>query len=158
MAGQCIWNLSSLVSFVSLFIQATVSVLTRNYSRYDLQPDRRASATSTTEAGPGLPPPLALEAEDNESTMSSRHRASRTFELSRLRHLSQRERLAALREMRSRNEEQPQGGEEQEGAREATAAAAAAARDTAESEEDGRATSLAAKLRDKFRIRTRAQA
>ncbi|OAA80192.1 Zinc finger, RING/FYVE/PHD-type [Akanthomyces lecanii RCEF 1005] len=123
--------------------------------RYDLQPDRRASATSTTEAGPGLPPPLALEAEDNESTMSSRHRASRTFELSRLRHLSQRERLAALREMRSRNEEQPQDDGEQEGAREATAAAAA--RDTAESEEDGRATSLAAKLRDKFRIRTRAQ-
>ena len=155
MAGQCLWYLSSLVSFVSLFIQATISVLTRNYSRYDLQPDRRASATSTTEAGPGLPPPLALEAEDNESTMSSRHRASRTFELSRLRHLSQRERLAALREMRSRNEEQPQGGEEQEEAREATAAAAA--RDTAESEEDGRATSLAAKLRDKFRIRTRAQ-
>ncbi|KAJ6789026.1 hypothetical protein PWT90_09916 [Aphanocladium album] len=112
--------------------------------RYDLQPGRQAG-TPATETAPELPPPLALEAEDNESTTSSRNRASRLFEMNRLRNLSQQDRIAALRAMRNRRDEPPETDE----------AHGQAAED--EGEENGRATRLAAKLRDKFRIRTRAQ-
>ncbi|KAM3515670.1 hypothetical protein MY11210_000648 [Beauveria gryllotalpidicola] len=110
--------------------------------RYDLQPGRH-TASWATGATFELPPPLALEAEENDSTALSRHRSSRLFEMSRLRHLSQQERIAALREMRSRTEE-PRGE-------------ASESREAVEGEEHGRAARLAAKLRDKFRIRTRAQ-
>lgn len=99
--------------------------------RYDLQPGRHDAAA------PELPPPLALEAEDSESTVSSRHRTSRLFDLNRLRHLSPQDRIAALREMRA-----PRNGSGEA---------------AAEGEESGRAARLAARLRDKFRIRTRAQ-
>ncbi|OAA59311.1 Zinc finger, RING/FYVE/PHD-type [Cordyceps fumosorosea ARSEF 2679] len=117
--------------------------------RYDLQPGRHAGALA---ADPSLelPPPLALEAEDNESTASSsRHRASRLFDLHRLRHVSPQERIAALREMRRRHDAPHDEDGEAHGE---------APSDGAEQgEESGRATRLAAKLRDKFRIRTRAQ-
>ncbi|KAM3454803.1 hypothetical protein MY3296_002781 [Beauveria thailandica] len=110
--------------------------------RYDLQPGRH-TANWATGATFELPPPLALEAEENDSTASSRHRSPRLLDLSRLRHLSQQERIAALREMRRQTEE-PRGE-------------ASEPREAVEGEDHGRAARLAAKLRDKFRIRTRAQ-
>lgn len=70
-------------------------------------------------------------------------RNSRLFEMNRLRNLSQQERIAALRAMRNREDERPTQDE--------------VARDTADGEENGRTIRLAAKLRDKFRIRTRSQ-
>ncbi|TQW00517.1 hypothetical protein V2A60_001596 [Cordyceps javanica] len=118
--------------------------------RYDLQPGRHAGDAASA---PELPPPLALDAEDNESTSSSAHHRTtssmRLFDMSRLRHLSPQERIAALREMRRRNESSPRRGE----INEETGTNA----DSADGEESGRAVRLAAKLRDKFRIRTRAQ-
>lgn len=102
--------------------------------RFDLQPGRQTDASE-----PGLPPPLGFEVEDDESGQT-RSRASRLFEMNRLRHLSQQERIAALREMRSRREDDDasQASDQTDG-------------------EGNRATRLAARLRDKFRIRTRAQ-
>lgn len=112
-------------------------------SRLDLQPDKktredRRGSASTSEIGDALPPPLNLDLGDSRASRTGAQRLSHFFDTSRLRTASREERLAALREMRTAL-----------GPNEAV---------SADNDDEGRRNaSLAAKLKEKFRIRTRAQ-
>ncbi|KAL6891354.1 hypothetical protein HDV57DRAFT_513773 [Trichoderma longibrachiatum] len=90
-----------------------------------------------------LPPPLALEGEDDEGSHGHhRNRLSRLFDINRLRQATQAEQMAALRQMRTTRQ-----GES--GAQESSN------HDT--ERERGQRAHLTAKLKEKFRIRTRAR-
>ncbi|KFA50244.1 hypothetical protein S40293_03316 [Stachybotrys chartarum IBT 40293] len=112
--------------------------------RMDLRPGRggsRDDAHTGTESG--LPPPLVFD--DGEGSLThNRHRFSRFFDVNRLRQAPYEEQMAALRQMRSVHTEQNEGVSR-----------------TSTTETDGESrrqgARLAAKLKDKFRIRTRAQ-
>ncbi|RFU76871.1 ring finger domain-containing [Trichoderma arundinaceum] len=113
--------------------------------RLDLRPeaaeknDRPASDRNST-----LPPPLVLEGEDGEGSHTHhRHRISRFFDINRLRQATAEEQIEALRQMRSTRQddsEAPEGDgiQDAEGDR-------------------GHRAHLSAKLKEKFRIRTRAR-
>ncbi|KAI9048136.1 hypothetical protein LZ554_007931 [Drepanopeziza brunnea f. sp. 'monogermtubi'] len=111
--------------------------------RHDLRPPTSAgpNVEGATNADGELPPPLSL----NEGGVNSegegthhRHRVSRLLDLSRLRHAPPDERIAALRQLR---EETQRTGEST----------------TEVAEEPSRRARLTRRLRDTFRIRTRAQ-
>lgn len=114
-------------------------LLTLRQSRLDLRPDQgNANSGSTAGDNESLAPPLAMEGEDGHAHSGSHgHRLSRLFDINRLRQASVEERMEALRQMRAQaNEHDSHQGEEVErphGAR------------------------LTDRLKDKFRIRTRAQ-
>ncbi|CCE34540.1 uncharacterized protein CPUR_08473 [Claviceps purpurea 20.1] len=108
--------------------------------RLDLRPGRTTHEESS-EYTVNLAPPLALEEEDPESPHAQHgNRLSRFFDVNRLRHAPVEERIEALRQMRAQTQYQDMS------AQEATAA------------DRPQAAKLTDKLKDKFRIRTRAQA
>lgn len=107
-------------------------------SRLDLRPPgEKEDGVQVDETQ--MPPPLDLDDSDNDAaSVTQRSRASRFFDLTRLRHASPEERIQALRQFRH-SQAQPSsttGGE---------------------TTDRGRRSKLADKLRDKFRIRTRPQ-
>ncbi|PHH69342.1 hypothetical protein CDD80_6817 [Ophiocordyceps camponoti-rufipedis] len=109
--------------------------------RLDLRPGRdSAGSGSPVDEGEFLAPPLALEAEDggsgSGSGSGSQHhgnRLSRLLDVNRLRQAPMEERMATLRQMRTRDGEWTTGGR-------------------------AHGQSLTDKLKDKFLIRTRSQA
>ncbi len=129
-----------------------------SYSRHDLRPVTSATShtedTAITGATDELPPPLSInegtEGHSTEATGDSlegdasqhqRRRISRFLDLHRLRHAPPDERIAALRSLREESQRD-------------TDAAATPAEDT---EERTRRARLTGRLRDTFRIRTRAE-
>lgn len=115
-------------------------------SRLDLQPgksssnddERRGSGSDNDDV---LPPPLVLEADESDNGQPQRNRLSRLLDINRLRTATREEQMEALRQMRTR---QP--------------AAETEARADGDAEDEGhRGARLAAKLKEKFMIRTRAQ-
>lgn len=102
-------------------------------SRLDLRPPEQRHSTAD-EAG--MAPPLELDGpHDDARTVAQRMRVSRILDLSRLRHASPEERIQALRQYR-RSQAQEDGGD---GA------------------DRGRRAGVADRLRDRFRVLTRAQ-
>ncbi|KAL7822361.1 hypothetical protein V8C26DRAFT_241532 [Trichoderma gracile] len=90
-----------------------------------------------------LPPPLALDGEEDEGSHGHhRNRLSRLFDINRLRQATQAEQIAALRQMRT--------------SRQTETGAQESSNHDAERERGQRAH-LTAKLKEKFRIRTRAR-
>jgi hypothetical protein len=115
--------------------------------RYDLRPGKGAAPEEGTAGdSSSLPPPLVLEEAENDVPQSShRNRLSRLFDINRLREGTVEEQMDALRRMRTvANENDHQ---ERASVAEAT-----------DGESRGQSARFAARLRDKFRIRTRAQA
>ncbi|CAL3967061.1 hypothetical protein PZA11_003483 [Diplocarpon coronariae] len=114
--------------------------------RRDLRPatSENSSPTGPADADGELPPPLATsegaenagERVSGEGGAHQRHRVSRLLDLRRLRHAPPEERIQALRQLRV---ETQRAGEHNESA-----------------EEPPRSARLPARLRDRFRIRTRA--
>ncbi|KAF4340476.1 e3 ubiquitin ligase sdir1 [Fusarium beomiforme] len=115
--------------------------------RYDLRPGKgHASGEAAAGDSSTLPPPLALEGSENDAPQSShRNRLSRLFDINRLREGTVEEQMEALRQMRAETNEDPH--------QETTDMAEAA-----DGESQGQNARFAARLRDRFRIRTRAQA
>lgn len=113
--------------------------------RYDLRPGKgRASGEAAVGDSSTLPPPLAME--ENDAPQSShRNRLSRLFDINRLREGTVEEQMEALRRMRAETTE----NNRQEPADVAEAA---------DGDSRGQSARFAARLRDTFRIRTRAQA
>lgn len=110
------------------------------FSRLDLRPPGERDETLRDGDDASMPPPLELEGpQDDAPSTSQRRRMSRFLDLARLRHASPEERIQALRQYR-RSEVQTQE--------------AAPAQDNGER---SRRAKLADKLREKFRVRTRAQ-
>ncbi|KAF4983121.1 hypothetical protein FZEAL_1388 [Fusarium zealandicum] len=111
--------------------------------RYDLRPGKgHASQEHTAGDADALPPPLALEGAENDvPNASHRNRLSRIFDINRLREGTVEEQMEALRRMRAEADQ----AEHQEAA-------------AADGESRGQSARFAAKLRDRFRIRTQAQA
>lgn len=117
--------------------------------RLDLRTlDKRSSAegntspaSSSSREGGGLAPPLAaVEGSSSPPSSSSTRRLSRYLDLHRLRHAPPDERIAALRQYRQQSQSD----------NDHTATAE-------DSESQTRRTTLATRLRDSFRIRTRVQ-
>lgn len=107
--------------------------------RLDLRPGH-ASFDEFSEPNDSLAPPLALEGEDTDSTHAPHgNRLTRLFDVNRLRQAPVEERIEALRQMRAHAQSQ------ETDAQETTAA------------DRPQAAKLTDKLKDKFRIRTRAQ-
>ncbi|KAL7963611.1 hypothetical protein V8C34DRAFT_3389 [Trichoderma compactum] len=122
--------------------------------RLDLRPEAESNEGDIGPAiglnrGPGdrsstLPPPLVLEGEEGEGGHAHhRHRISRFFDVNRLRQATAEEQIEALRQMRSTRQTDAETHE-------------AGATQDAERERGQRAH-LTAKLKEKFRIRTRAR-
>ncbi|KAL7781970.1 hypothetical protein V8C43DRAFT_214834 [Trichoderma afarasin] len=122
--------------------------------RLDLRPEAEThegdiGMATALNRGPGdrtstLPPPLALEGEDGEGGHPHhRHRISRFFDVNRLRQATAEEQIEALRQMRSTRQTDAEAHE------------AGATHDT--ERERGQRAHLTAKLKEKFRIRTRAR-
>lgn len=114
-------------------------------SRYDLRPGKgHASGEAAVGDSSTLPPPLAME--ENDAPQSShRNRLSRLFDINRLREGTVEEQMEALRRMRAEttenNRQEP-----------------ADITEAADGDSRGQSARFAARLRDTFRIRTRAQA
>ncbi|GJN74299.1 RING finger domain-containingprotein [Purpureocillium lilacinum] len=113
--------------------------------RLDLRPNQgNANEGSTAGDNESLAPPLAMEGEDEHASSSTHsHRLSRLFDVNRLRQAPVEERIEALRQMRAQRNEHGHEAHEPEAA------------DAADSRPHG--ARLTDKLKDKFRIRTRAQ-
>lgn len=108
-------------------------------SRLDLRPGH-TSFDEFSEPNDSLAPPLALEGEDTDSTHAPHgNRLTRLFDVNRLRQAPVEERIEALRQMRAHAQSQ------ETDAQETTAT------------DRPQAAKLTDKLKDKFRIRTRAQ-
>ncbi|KAK7397840.1 hypothetical protein QQX98_012788 [Neonectria punicea] len=109
--------------------------------RFDLNPEKAAATQgSTSDDTSALPPPLALEGVENDAShMSHRNRASRIFDVNRLRQAPVEERMEALRRLRAEADE-------------------AERQVLPDGESRGQSARFAAKLKERFRIRTRAQA
>jgi hypothetical protein len=123
-----------------------IKAILTNYSRHDLRPIASATENTentapTTSEGSELPPPLAVEgAETAETDNGSNHQrrlVSRLLDLNRLRHAPPDERIAALRQLREQSQREREPAEDVE--------------------ETSRRARLTNRLRDTFRIRTRAQ-
>ncbi|KAF4997347.1 hypothetical protein FGRMN_3932 [Fusarium graminum] len=114
--------------------------------RYDLRPGKgRASGEVATGDSGSLPPPLAMEDAENDAPQSShRNRLSRLFDINRLREGTVEEQMEALRRMRAETSENNR--------QESTDVSEAV-----DGESRGQSARFAARLRDTFRIRTRAQ-
>jgi len=116
-------------------------------------PNSPISPTSPTGEGENADAPLAppLEAEQSEQNSepdsNQRGHAARILELTRLRHAPAQERIAALRQLRT---------EQRQNQSDATATTATTGTET--TAERGRRARLTGRLRDVFRIRTRAEA
>ncbi|OAA66470.1 ring finger domain protein [Niveomyces insectorum RCEF 264] len=120
--------------------------------RLDLRPDRGATdgAGASDSSQAHMPPPLdadeaGLASAESYGAAGHRRRSSRLFDLNRLRHASVEERIEALRRYRVENQ-----AESQAEAHDATSAHGS-------EDEQNRSAKLTKRLRDKFRIRTRAQ-
>lgn len=132
------------------------------YSRLDLRPnDGETDATAVDGEAP-MAPPLdaeaaaaagAAEASTDATATGNRRRATRLFDLHRLRHATVEERIEALRRFRVEN--QAENGAE--GSATASSPAAARAPSPADNGDEATRERLTKRLRDKFRIRTRAQ-
>lgn len=125
------------------FLFFVFPLLIRLHSRLDLRPGKvSVGEEPTVDGNSTLPPPLALEVDDAESSTAAprRDRISRLFDINRLRQAPQEEQLQALRQMRDARPEQ--------GTLEAQ---------SVNGDENGRGARLADRLKEKFRIRTRAQ-
>ncbi|KAI6354469.1 hypothetical protein MCOR25_008584 [Pyricularia grisea] len=108
--------------------------------RLDLHPHK-----STDEEDEGdstqLPPPLGADPEfevDTRGTNRDNRRSSRLFDIHRLRHASAEERIEVLRRYRRESQERP-------------------AANVNADDENSRTSRLTARLKEKFRVRTRAQ-
>lgn len=91
----------------------------------------------TADGDDTLPPPLAAGEDGESAAVSHRNRLSRLFDINRLRQAPIEERMAALRQL---------GAEQRQTERE-----------NADGDERGQGARLAERLRERFRIRTRAQ-
>ncbi|KAM0257841.1 hypothetical protein ACHAQJ_004145 [Trichoderma viride] len=113
--------------------------------RLDLRPEAaEKSDRPVTDRNSTLPPPLVLEGEDGEGSHTHhRNRISRFFDINRLRQATTEEQIEALRQMQSTHQAD-------------TEAHDAGGVHDAEGERGQRAH-LSAKLKEKFRIRTRAR-
>ncbi|KAK2590086.1 hypothetical protein QQS21_012232 [Conoideocrella luteorostrata] len=112
--------------------------------RLDLRPDQ-TNNNIAFEQNESLAPPLILEGEDGDSTHGpTGNRFSRLFDVNRLRHAPVEERIEALRQMRAQSRTQDAGVQE-------SAVQGAGVTDRPQ------AARLTDKLKDKFRVRTRAQ-
>ncbi|CAM1504202.1 Fc.00g017930.m01.CDS01 [Cosmosporella sp. VM-42] len=109
--------------------------------RFDLRPDQPDGPAPEGSASAGessLPPPLALDGYDNEGSHTShRNRLSRLFDINRLRQATREEQMEALRQMRAQTNEAEQ--------------------QAVESESRAQGSRFAERLKERFRIRTRAQ-
>jgi hypothetical protein len=123
-----------------------IKAILTNYSRHDLRPvtsatENTENTASTTGEGSELPPPLGVEgaetAETDNGSNHQRRRVSRLLDLNRLRHAPPDERIAALRQLREQSQREGEPAEDVE--------------------ETSRRARLTNRLRDTFRIRTRAQ-
>ncbi|KAM0353654.1 hypothetical protein ACHAPU_001667 [Fusarium lateritium] len=104
-----------------------------------------ASGEVVTGDSGALPPPLAMEDAENDAPQSShRNRLSRLFDINRLREGTVEEQMEALRRMRAETSENNR--------QESTDVTEAA-----DGESRGQSARFAVRLRDTFRIRTRAQ-
>ncbi|KAH6610163.1 ring finger domain-containing [Trichoderma cornu-damae] len=113
--------------------------------RLDLRPEAsEQNDTAASDMNSALPPPLVLEGEDGEGSHAHhRNRISRFFDINRLRQATAEEQMEALRQMRSTRQddaEAPEAGGVHDAER-----------------ERGQRAHLSAKLKEKFRIRTRAR-
>ncbi|KAF7549448.1 hypothetical protein G7Z17_g6375 [Cylindrodendrum hubeiense] len=109
--------------------------------RFDLRPEKATTSQGTTSDGTSaLPPPLALEGVENDATAMPHHnRASRISDINRLRQATVEEQMETLRRMRAEVDEAERQG-------------------PPDGESRGQSARFAAKLKERFRIRTRAQA
>lgn len=104
------------------------------YSRLDLRPEQGEGGDDERNENSEAPP-LGADVNDNAESSNSSRRRSRLFDLHRLRHATVEERIEVLRRYRT---EQRSGS-------------------SASNEDEGRDRSgLTNRLRDRFRIRTRA--
>ncbi|KAK1245377.1 hypothetical protein MKX08_005006 [Trichoderma sp. CBMAI-0020] len=117
--------------------------------RLDLRPDAAENGDRpATDRTSTLPPPLALEGEDVEGNHPHhRNRVSRFFDINRLRQATAEEQIEALRQMRSTRQDDA----------EAHGASGGASTGHDAEGERGQRAHLSAKLKEKFRIRTRAR-
>ncbi|KAL2016348.1 hypothetical protein VTK56DRAFT_3834 [Thermocarpiscus australiensis] len=134
--------------------------------RLDLRPrDEQIGQTGVDPSNPlQLAPPLSAEWNDHDeggggrgggqSITAQRRRSSRLLDLHRLRHATVEERIEILRRHRSQQQQQQQ--QRSSGQRPAEEGTAAPPGES-EEQQRGRAARLAERLRDTFRIRTRAQ-
>lgn len=107
--------------------------------------DEATTDRAAPDRSSALPPPLVLEGEDGEGSHAHhRHRISRFFDINRLRQATAEEQIEALRQMRSTRQNDAEAHE------------ADGVHDV-EGERGQRAHLLTAKLKEKFRIRTRAR-
>ncbi|ERT00029.1 RING finger domain protein [Sporothrix schenckii 1099-18] len=118
--------------------------------RLDLRPNDGETDASTVDGEAPMPPPLnpdagAAESSNDTTATGNRRRATRIFDLHRLRHATGEERIEALRRFRIENQA------------ENSADGSAAATATTGNGDEANRERLAKRLRDKFRIRTRAQ-
>ena len=118
-------------------------ILSFAYSRYDLRPAEAIKTDShATDGEATLPPPLFIVIEGEDGASNSQAQPRIVIDTDRLRQATQvQERIAALREIRAH------GIDQQSEARQVQALAPVI--------EQTRQTGLAAKLKDRFRIRTR---
>lgn len=137
-------------------------------SRLDLRPSIDEDACDESGAASTLPPPLNDTGPSEGVTADngdSRGRSGRFLDLNRLRHASVEERIQALRQYRSEARDQDERAAaartNMEGPTTTNGttvpAAVSADNEPDEGEGRGRKTKLTAKLREKFRIRTRRQ-
>lgn len=109
-------------------------------SRLDLRPPEERDDSNDDAS---MPPPLEIEGvHDDAQSTSQRRRMSRFLDLARLRHASAEERIQALRQYRHSEAQTQESTGSQDGS---------------DRSDRSRRAKLADKLRDKFRIRTRAQ-
>lgn len=148
MARQRVWDVSALVRPIHyLPLKSSPCNLANISSRYDLNPAHANSRRGSSSANrSSLPPPLVVEgAESDAAHANSRNRLSRIFDVNRLRQATVEEQMDALRRMREETNEsrrqEHSSPEDDDGE---------AAR--------GQSARFAAKLKERFRIRTRAQA
>ncbi|KAH6900164.1 hypothetical protein B0T10DRAFT_17699 [Thelonectria olida] len=109
--------------------------------RYDLSPGNANNPRGSTSANRDtLPPPLVLEGVENDAAhLEHRNRFSRIFDVNRLRQATVEEQMEALRRMREETNESDRQA-------------------PPDGESRGQSARFAAKLKERFRIRTRAQA
>jgi hypothetical protein len=115
--------------------------------------DLRPNGAPPSDAEDSLPPPLAIDSDDAAMT-SYRNRLSRIFDINRLRQATTEEQLEALRQMRTQGVEHEQHAEGPSGVDDPSITQITTVPD---GEATRRRSGLTGRLRDAFRIRTRAQ-
>lgn len=121
-------------------------------SRLDLQPGQEGNQSQD------LPPPLSMDQDDVDTTSHSRPRLSRFLDAARFRQLPREEQIEALRQMRIQDTDTQNPTATGTGTEAAASTEVAEAPNTVvDGEERSRRARFAAKLKEKFRIRTREQ-